>query len=79
MTGSLTILGGKVKQVNWDTDSPVSVEEARLAYETAIRAGGQPFDTTAETAARIDNRAAATPGQATAPEDLTVIPRYAGG
>lgn len=77
MTGSVTILGGKTAKLVWDTDSPVSVEEARQAYDTAIRAGGQPFDSTAEEAVRIDNPNGHAPG--VAESDVTVVPRYAGG
>lgn len=79
MTGTLTILGGGTKKYPWDTDNPVSVEEATRAFNTAIRAGGQAFDTTEDPGKRIDRPAEIGEGRETMPEDVTVVPRFAGG
>jgi hypothetical protein len=73
MTGTLTILGRKSSQVEWDTDTPTTYEAAKAAYEQARSAGLQAFaGSVTEEARRVD-----TP---TMPEeDVTMVPRFAGG
>jgi len=78
MTGTLTILGRNKARLEWDTDSPASVEAARRAYDEATKQGAAPMDTTQETAtpAKVNGKGF-QPGEV--PQDMTMVPRFAGG
>jgi hypothetical protein len=79
MTGTVTIVGRGRGIYHWDTDQPVTVEEARLAFRRAIRAGGSAFDTTEQPGKKIHVPTSYAPGKEDEPKDVTVVPPFAGG
>jgi hypothetical protein len=79
MTGTLKVLGANRALIEWDTDTPASVEAAKRAYAEAAAKGATPFDTTESTAKPMHGATTFDPGKATTPEDITMVPRFAGG
>jgi hypothetical protein len=76
VTGVLTVLGRGKGRYEWDTDKPVSVEDAKRAFKSAVRAGSLPFDTQAQKpVSKLDFE----PGKVETPQDVTMVPRFAGG
>jgi hypothetical protein len=78
MTGTLTVLGRNKGVHTWDTDSPASIEAAKRAYAAAKDQGSAPFDTSGPEAKPLGGTGFA-PGEAETPEDVTMVPRFAGG